>query len=224
VLSPSHIWLRSACRFWNALAQRPDGCLWRAAALSDWAVQNWAWSVHMCLTALGYPLHVDRRRMALLSIDDVMRLHTAREQECWQLCDVCPRTCPSEGATLCKYLRWFSLPDAARGNPFFRLRLSLARVLKVVRFRLGCSTLPSVAQRNQGVGRAERVCLCCDPGALGDEYHALFECPATRAARAPFAHLFPPASTMLAFSRHRDTLAVAQCILACLDEVDLIAA
>jgi len=54
--------------------------------------------------------------------------------------------------------RWFSLPDAAQGNAFFRL--SLARVLKVVRFRLGCSTLPSVAQRNQGVCRAERVCPC----------------------------------------------------------------
>jgi len=197
VLSPSHVWLRSTCRFWNALAQRPEGCLWRATALSDWAdaltsnIKNWAWSLHQCLTDLGYPLHVDRRRLPLLSVPDVMRLHTAREQECWQLCDVCPRTCPSEGATLCKYLRWFSLPDAARGNPFFRLRLSLARVLKVVRFRLGCSTLPSVAQRNQGVCRAERVCLCCDQGAPGDEYHALFECPATRAARAPFAHLFP---------------------------------
>jgi hypothetical protein len=100
---------------------------------------------------------------------------------------------------------------------FFRLRLSLARVLKVVRFRLGCSTLPSVVQRNQGVCRAARVCLCCDQGAIGDEYHTVFECPATRAACAPFAHLFPPASTMLAFSRHRDTLAVAKCILACLD-------
>jgi len=85
--------------------------------------------------------------------------------------------------------RWFSLPDAAQGNAFFRL--SLARVLKVVRFRLGCSTLPSVAQRNQGVCRAERVCPCCDQGTLDDEYHALCECPATRVAHAPFAHLFP---------------------------------
>jgi hypothetical protein len=71
-----------------------------------------------------------------------------------------------------------------------RLSLSLSRVLKVVRFRLGCSTLPSVAHRNQGVCRDERVCLCCVQGAPGDEYHALFECPATRAARAPFAHPF----------------------------------
>ncbi len=92
-------------------------------------------------------------------------------------------------------------------------------MLKVLRFRLGCSTLPSVAQRNQGFCRAERVCPCCDQGALGDEY--LFECPATRAARAPpFAHLFLP--TMLAFNRNQDTSAVAKCILACVDEVELI--
>ncbi len=65
-------------------------------------------------------------------------------------------------------------------------------MLRVLRFQLGCSTPPSVVQRNQGVCRAARVCLCCDQGAIGDEYHAVFECPATQAARAPFAHLFPP--------------------------------
>jgi hypothetical protein len=53
----------------------------------------------------------------------------------------------------------------------------------------------------------------------------LFECPATRAARAPFVHLLPPGTTMLvlAFIRlaqtgavvqNQDTLAVACCMLA----------
>ncbi len=42
-----------------------------------------------------------------------------------------------------------------------------------------------------GVCHAERVCPCCDQGALGDEYHVMFECPVTRAAREPFAHLMP---------------------------------
>ncbi len=147
-----------------------------------------------------------RRRLAVLSVDTVMHLHTARERACWQQCDVCPRTGPSEGATLCQYLRWFSLPDSVRANPYFRLRLGLRRVLQVVRFRLGCSTLPSVAQRNQGVHRAARVCLCCDQGVIGDEYHVVFQCLATRAARAPFVHLFPCGTTMLAFSRNPDII------------------
>jgi len=67
---------------------------------------------------------------------------------------------------------------------------------------------------------APRVCLCCYQGAVGDEFHIVFACPATRAACAPFAHLCT--STMLAFSRHSDTLAAARCILACLHEVHLI--
>jgi len=103
--------------------------LWRDVALSDRAVwgdalanniKNWAWSLHQRLTDLGYPSLVDHRRLALLSNDDVMRLHTAREQECWQLCDVCPRTCPSQGASLCKYLRWLSQPDAIRKQRNFQ--------------------------------------------------------------------------------------------------------
>ncbi len=35
VLLSSIVWLRSTCRFFFALAQGPEGCLWRAVALSD---------------------------------------------------------------------------------------------------------------------------------------------------------------------------------------------
>ena len=48
----------------------------------------------------------------------------------------------------------------------------------------------------------------------------LFECPATAAARAPYAHLLPPGCTMLQFMQHPDTLAVARCILACMTALD----
>ena len=36
VRSPQAVWLRSTCRFWNALCAAPDGSLQRAVALSDW--------------------------------------------------------------------------------------------------------------------------------------------------------------------------------------------
>lgn len=42
----------------------------------------------------------------------------------------------------------------------------------------------------------------------------LFECSATEAARAPYAHLLPPGCTLLEFMRHDDTMGVALCILA----------
>ena len=50
--------------------------------------------------------------------------------------------------------------------------------------------------------RADRLCLHCNQHALGDEYHMLFdyhmlfECAATQAAREPYIHLFPRGCTM----------------------------
>ena len=69
---------------------------------------------------------------------------------------------------------------------------------------------------DHAVPRAERLCLQCDQHALGDEYHMFFECSATAAARAPYAHLFARGCTLLEFMRHDDTKGVALCVLACL--------
>ena len=225
VRSPESVWLRSACRFWNTLASAPEDSLQRAVALSDWAdatssgeVHNWAWSLRHRLSDLGYDLRVAERCMERINVDYVLQQHDARELQCWETCDVCPRTCPSEGASLCRYNRWFALPDDARFNAFFRLPLRLGRVFQVIRFRLGCHELPVALLRRPRpkIPRAHRLCLHCDQRAPGDELHLLFECPATQAARAPYAPLFPPGCTMLEFMRHPDSLSVARCILACL--------
>ena len=177
--------------------------------------ENWAWSLQQRLSDLGYVFQLDHRCMVPIDIAAALKLLDAREQQCWD-CDVCPRTCDTVGATFCKYLRWFALPDGAASNAFFRLPLGPSRVFQIVRFRLGCHKLPIVTRRNQGAPRDARLCLLCDQHALGDEYHMLFECPATAAARAPYAHLFQPGCTMLQFMRDPDTLAVARCFLACM--------
>jgi len=225
VRSPESVWLRSVCRFWNALVAAPEGSLQRAVALSDWEdatcrnVENWTLSLLRCLSDLGYP--ITRQRMVPIDVAAVMALHDARtRREVWEACDVCPRTCASTGARVCKYYRWFALPDNALHNPFTSLPLGLSQIHKVIRFRLGCHALPIVAQQHRRTARAERLCLHCDQGALGDEYHLLFECPATQAAREPYAHLFPQGCTMLDFIRNSDTMAVARCILACLAVVE----
>jgi len=82
-----------------------------------------------------------------------------------------------QAASQCKSLRCFACPVNAMCNAFFRLRLTLAQVLKVVRFRLGCSALPSIAQQCQGVCCAQRGCSCYTPGALGAKYLSSFKCP-----------------------------------------------
>ena len=146
-------------------------------------------------------------------VEDVITLSDARAQQCWDACDICPRTCPTDGARMCKYVRWFAQPADVRRNAFLRLRLTLAQLFKVLRFQLGYSQLPVTIGQRRRVRRRKRFCRCCNQGALGDELHVLFECPATEAARAPFAHLFPPGCTMLQFVWHQDTFSVVQCIL-----------
>ena len=80
----------------------------------------------------------------------------------------------------------------------------------------GLQRLEGLVPRKQYAASGRRLCLHCDQHALGDESHMLLECPATQAARAPYALLFPPGCTMLKFMRQPDTLAVAHCIIACL--------
>ena len=189
-------------------------------ALSDWDdaishnVQNWAWSLQSALSDLGYAFHIDRHRLFPLEITAIMERHDARAAQCWDACDVSPRTCDTDGAALCKFHRWIALPKDASFNPFFRLPLRLAQVYQVVRFRMGCHDKLPI--NDHDVPRAERMCLQCDQHALGDEYHMLFECSATAAARAPYAHLFSLGCTLLEFMRHDDTQGVALCVLACL--------
>ncbi len=222
VRSPESVWLRSNCRFWNLLSSAPEGSLQRAVALSDWDdavssnVPNWAGSLLRHLSDLGYSFPINRHRMLPIDVSAALECHDARERQCWAQCDVCPRTCASKGADLCKYQRWFALPDDAAFIPFLRLPLGLAQVYALVRFWLGCHKALPMTQRNNRRPRLQRLCLHCDHGALGDEMHMLFECPATQAARAPYAHLFPPGCTMLEFMQHPDSMTVVRCILACL--------
>ena len=56
---------------------------------------------------------------------------------------------------------------------------------RFLQFRLGCHGLPVAIGRLAGAGhvdRANRVCLACNSGAVGDEKHMIFEC----AAIAPY--------------------------------------
>ena len=50
------------------------------------------------------------------------------------------------------------------------------------------------------VGRADRVCLACNSGGVGDEKHMIFECTALAPLRQQHADLFTPRTdTMRSF-------------------------
>ena len=123
VMSPDAFWLRSACRFWNLLSLAPPGSLHRAVALSDWddalsrTVWNWAWGVRAALLALGYHLPANRHHMAPIDVGVVMALRVAQEQQCWDACDVCPRTCASRGPALSSITGGLPCPRTHRTTP-----------------------------------------------------------------------------------------------------------
>ena len=91
--------------------------------------------------------------------------------------DVCPRTCPTEGAACCKYTRWFRRTSLQCARPVHELPANPRKVLQLLRFCLGCHTLPSATgqRRSPLVPRDQRICTRCQHG-LGDERHLVFEC------------------------------------------------
>ncbi len=89
---------------------------------------------------------------------------------------------------LCTYLRWFA-PPRGRGV-VLHIPVRAEQMAKFLRFRLGCHDLPVEVGRYAGVPRQCRLCLSCPLGAVGDEKHMIFECPAVAALRVQYAHLF----------------------------------
>ncbi len=217
-------WLRGTLRLYNQLAYAPAHSLHGAVVRADWEdacvhnIKNWAWGLREYLRQLGWALPRDGTVLPELDARAIMDAATAREQACWQGLSECPRTCPTAGASLCKYARWFAPRPGPRlgSNPYVTLNIGLSRVLQIIKFRLGCHRLPIVALRNTNVPRAQRLCVKCASGALGDEQHLPFDCHFVACVRAQSAHLFTPGCTMLEFMQQRDIRGVACFIIACL--------
>jgi hypothetical protein len=98
----------------------------------------------------------------------------------------------------------------------------------VLRFRMGL--MYSLPVYNRDIPeRQERVCQCCDSGALGDERHVLLECRAlqrvrTQRVRTPnrYAHLFASPRTVKLFMWQADLYGVACLICKGMRQHDLI--
>ena len=86
------------------------------------------------------------------------------------------------------------------------------RMQRFLQFRLGCHGLPVAIGRLAGAGhvdRANRVCLACKSGAIGDEKHMIFECAAMALLRQQHADLFTPQTdAMRSFFAQQDHLGV----------------
>jgi len=91
----------------------------------------------------------------------------------------------------------------------------------VLRFRMGA--MYSLPIYNRDIPeRQERVCQCCDSGALGDERHVRLECRALQSVRDRYAHLFASPRTVKLFMWQADLYGVACFMCECMRQHDLI--
>ena len=102
-----HLWWQRTIRFWNNLGALHDGDLLRQVAVEACRdavtrdVRNWAWAFMrgLCAMGYGYTIRCDTLTSQLIwpmSCSSWM-LQTVNCGRVW----ICPRTCPSEDATLC---------------------------------------------------------------------------------------------------------------------------
>jgi hypothetical protein len=131
----------------------------------------------------------------------VTRALTDRYDVVWAGLAVCPRTCPSERATLCSYLRYFSFTCSGKSiyHPhMYAVSIPAGMHTRLMRFRLGGWKLNVVAGRHVAKehrpGRDARVCTLCSLLEIEDEYHVVFECAHYDDIRRKHRHLFDAAN------------------------------
>ena len=216
----TELWWQRVVSFWNSLCDLPGDSLYRQVALDDISdantrqVRNWAGSFHQHLRDVGYA--TESTTLLPVCFDTVLQLLSASNALLWNNLDFCPRTCPSQNATLCTYSRWFSRPLGLRHPSLLQLPISACCMRVLLRFRLGCHSLPIVSGRRSGVPRHQRLCLHCASNVVGDERHMVFDCTALHPVRELYPGLFGPTIvTMQQIMWQRDLVGVAHFVLDC---------
>ena len=228
--SLQHVWLLRAAKFWNTLAGKRAGTMYKLIALDCCTAavvssrRNWAWSIFRAIRGTGYELGIRVDDMDVIDITALTQ-HIAQLVEqrdsIWDGLAVCPRTCPSQKARCCTYLRWFARPPDKHARSLSNILASAACMKGLLRFRMACHRLP----RDEGswarpqVPRLERSCRLCATGALGNERHIIFECPELQGFRARWSHLFQGPETMQAFMWQDNLIGIAKFVNMCLNKV-----
>ena len=92
-------------------------------------IRNWAWYVWCNLREIEYEFR--STGLLLVCLKAVLQLLDASTAQLWNTLDICPRTCPSQDATLCTYLWWFAKPSGlSRSVSILQLPLS-ARCMRI---------------------------------------------------------------------------------------------
>ena len=155
--------------------------------------------------------------MQQVDISELYSCLSAQLARAWDNVVINPRSCPSEGARLCAYLRWYGSPAQNRVD---LLRLSLPRnykaIVRFLRSRTGCHALPNVAGAWDRVPRSQRLCTLCQ-SPYSDERHAFLECPALTHLRQQHQQLYCAHGSMRQSLWQSDMLQLVRLFTECLD-------
>ena len=217
-----HTWLLRAARFWNSLAAGSD--FYRQVALDSvrgalHGSRNWAFGLRSQLQAVGYGLQLDPNAMHPIEISALRVLLKAQLDAPWQGLHISPRLCPSQGAALVTYHRWFARPQHCHVD-LLRQPLSAKAMTALLRFRTGCHSLPSVTGRWAGIARGQRLCPLCQ-STFPDERHVVFECPHLDDLRQHYSELFQGPTTMLSFMWQGNVPMLAKFLRKCEDMMSM---
>ena len=105
------------------------------------------------LLNLNYQFVLRCDRMDPIDHHRVMQLLNEKLLAVTQDLDPSPRTCPTQNAVLCTYMRYFHRPPFAPMNMIpnpYKLSIPAAKLRVLLRFRTGCHDLPIVLGRLPG--------------------------------------------------------------------------
>ena len=195
---PYH-WLMRVATFWNSLQSLPQHHLFAAVFRDSYAIatqggSSWAASFLSALRSAHYPYPNDAVGIHPIDMVALRACIRARVRLPWTDLPLSPRLCPSAGAQLCKYFRWFLPPSAAARTRLLLLRVSASRLRVFHLFRMGGHDLPidALRRRRPPVPRLLRFCDMCHQRLVGDEQHFVFFCTALQPLQDVYSHLFPP--------------------------------
>ena len=182
-LSLQQQWLQASIRFWNQVVVLPVGDLYRDLMFDSLqeAVTHGPLNKGFVkgLTEQCAQIGFSLADLGLLPVNlkMIMNLSQLQQRAGMDDVDTCRRTCPSVGAMVCTYRRWFLREPGQGGRAFFQLPATARKITQLMPFRLGCHGLPSDVGRHRGdqPPRHERLCTRCQDG-TGDEKHMVFEC------------------------------------------------
>ena len=153
--------------------------------------------------------------MQNIDIRDLRSCLSAQLAHAWESVALNPRSCPSGGARLYTYLRWFACPTRNQVE-LLRLPLPYKAMVKFLRFRTGCHALPNVTRGWEGVPRSQQLCPLCQ-SQYCDERHALLECTALVSLREQYHQLFCVHNSMRQFLWQNKLLLLVRYVIKCLD-------